>query len=53
MLTFSERLAKLLHSQNNTRCCTERGQSENKKIGLKLRTIYNTDSKIFHDTIVT
>lgn len=40
LLTFSERQAKLLHPQNNMRCRTERGQSENKKIGLKLRTIY-------------
>lgn len=40
LLTFSERQAKLLHPQNNKRCCIERGQSENKKIVLKLGAIY-------------
>lgn len=41
LLTFSERQAKLLHPQNNKRCCTGRGQSENKKIVLKLAAIYS------------
>lgn len=45
LLTFSERQAKLLHPQNNTRCYIERGKSENKKIVLKLRTIYYIDGK--------